>query len=808
MHKFFSSRPELIRKLLLGFIVLVAAFILVSAVTILAFSKNLPTREQILNREVTQSTKIYDRTGEILLYEISGGERRTVVSLDQIPQFVQDATLAMEDQNFYHEGAVSVSGILRAVFVDLTRGGVVQGGSTITQQLAKNAFLTQERTWSRKIKELLLAFRLDQEYSKDQILELYFNEIPYGPTTYGIESASVSYFGKPVKDLSLAQGAVLVSIPKSPVYYSPWGTHTNDLLTRQKLVLQTMYKAGKINESQLNQALSEKIAFATPKPNGILAPHFVMAVEDYLVSRYGEDVVRGGGLKVITTLNMDMQTAAERQVAIGAANNAKNYGGTNAALVAEDPKTGQILAMVGSKDYFDTQNQGNFNVATQGLRQPGSTLKPFVYMTGFQEGYTPQTMLFDVPTEFSGDSSCPAVPVYTSTNKKCFHPKDFEPFLGPVSVRTALAQSVNIAAVKMLYLVGLKDALQTMNDFGLKTLDNPNQYGLSLTLGGGAVHLYDLVGAYSGLAEDGLLHEQTVVLEVQGPKGNLLETYEDKSQQVFDENQVRKINDILSDVNARSGLFGGSINQTVFPGYDVALKTGTSNDYVDAWSMGFTPNLVVGVWAGNNNNSPMHKQGSSILAAVPIWSAFMRDVIAKTQPDTFQKPDISLPDKPLLRGEYVINGQVHSELYWINKDDPTGPPPANPASDPQFTNWETGVQNWFSNYPVNTGENPNGGGSPSGPAPVVQIKSPSPGQSVGNNNILAVNVSISGQPSITAIKILWNGSSVGEFTGDYGPSYELNWSFVPSGVNSDNILEVDATSETGAIGKSSVTVYH
>lgn len=809
MIKFVSSHSNLIRRLLLWFIIFLAAFILVAVITLLVFAKDLPTREQILNREVTQSTKIYDRTGQVLLYEINGGERRTVVSLDQIPQFVQDATISLEDANFYHEGAISVPGIMRAFLVDLLRGGVVQGGSTITQQLAKNAFLTQERTFSRKIKELLLAFRLDQEYSKDQILELYFNEIPYGPTTYGIESASESYFGKRAKDLTLAEGTILVAIPKAPSRYSPYGSHVDELIARQRLVLQTLYKAGKITETQLNQALSQKITFIPQSPNGILAPHFVMAVQDYLDSRYGEDVVRGGGLKVITTLDMNLQAAAEKAVAEGVAKNTANYGGKNGALVAEDPKTGQILAMVGSKDYFDIANQGNFNVATQGLRQPGSSLKPFVYLAAFEKGYTPQTVLLDVPTEFSEDPSCPLVPDYTQSSKKCFHPTDFEPFMGPVSMRNALAQSVNIAAVKTLYLVGVNRAVQVMNDFGLKTLSDPNHYGLSLTLGGGAVHLYDLVGAYSGLAQDGVRHEQTMVLEVQDPRGNVLEQYNDKSQQIFDSAYVRVVNDVLSDQNARAGLFGGSLGLTVFQGYDVALKTGTSNDYVDAWSMGYTPNLVVGVWAGNNDNTPMHRQGTSILAAVPIWSAFMNNIIQSTSPETFPKPDLNTPDKPFLQGQYMANGEVHNELYWIDKNDPTGPPPTNPASDPQFNNWETGVRNWFSgnstpiqatqpgNYPQTI--------SPSGNAPTVQIKSPTAGQSL--SGALSIDAVVTGDPSITTIRVVWNGSLVGNFPGDFGPSYEFNWSFTPPGAASTNTLRIEAVSEGGLVGGSSVTVY-
>jgi membrane peptidoglycan carboxypeptidase len=305
-------------------------------------------------------------------------------------------------------------------------------------------------------------------------------------------------------------------------------------------------------------------------------------------------------------------------------------------------------------------------------------------------------VLFDVPTEFSTNLSCPAVPDFTSTSTTCFHPQDFEQtFAGPMSVKTALAQSVNIPAVKMLYLVGIKNAISTINNFGITTLNNPDSYGLSLVLGGGAVHLIDLTEAYSALAADGIKHAQTMVLQVQDGNGKVLESYADQATQVADPQNVRLINDVLSDTVARSGLFQNSMNLTVFPGYDVALKTGTSNDYRDAWSMGYTPDLVAGVWAGNNNNKPMQKNGSSILAAVPLWHAFMAQALTQYATDTFPAAAATAPpSKPILAGDYTANNQIHTILYYVDKNDPTGPPPANPAANPQFNNWETGVIDW------------------------------------------------------------------------------------------------------------------
>ena len=458
-----------------------------------------------------------------------------------------------------------------------------------------------------------------------------------------------------------------------------------------------MYSTGKITKAQLTAAQNFKIVFQpqTASGSGIRAPHFVMAVENYLVQKYGENEVDNGGLKVITTLNWTMQQQAEAAVTAGVARNTELYQATNAAMVVQDPATGQILALVGSANYFDTANDGNFDVATQGLRQPGSSLKPFVYMTAFQMGYTPDTILFDVPTEFSTDAECPAVPDFNSTDKNCFHPQDFEgTFAGPLTIRDALAQSVNVPAVKTLYLVGETNAIQNAYNFGLTTLTDPAQYGLSLVLGGGAVHLIDLTEAYSVLADQGVKHAQTMVLSVTDANGNTLESYQDQTTQVADAQSVNLINDILSDAAARAPLMGGSQGLTVFPGYDVALKTGTSNNYTDAWAMGYTPSIVVGVWAGNNNDAPMQKAGSSILAAVPMWNAFMTQALPEVPNTTFTPPAPTTATKPVLTGQYVINGQVHNILYYVDKSDPTGPDPTNPATDPEYDNWETGVENW------------------------------------------------------------------------------------------------------------------
>ncbi len=669
------------------------------AYLVFSVSKDLPSDDQIINRTVAESTKIYDRTGTVILYEVGDDKKRTIIPLEQVPQSLKDATIAIEDERFYTQPAFDWRGIIRAALTDLWHGEIVQGGSTITQQLVKKAFLTDDQTITRKVKELILAVEISKFYTKDKILELYLNEIPYGPTLYGVESAAQGYFGKSAKDLTIAESAILAAIPKAPTYYSPWGSHIKELVNRQRTILKKLVDAKKITEQEYQSALSQPLSFIA-RGTGVKAPHFVFMVLDELSQDkqlYGEDIIKRGGLRVITTLDWDLQQIAEQAVSDGAARNEKLYKGSNAALVAQDPKTGQILALVGSRNYFDRDREGNFNVATQGLRQPGSTLKPFIYMSAFEKGYTPDTIVFDTPTEFSTRSElCPTVVNFSNNNPACFHPENFDnQFRGPVPLRKALALSLNIPAVKVLYLAGLSTVIPRVQSLGLTTLTDPNQYGLSLILGGGAVRLIDLVQAYSVLAQEGVKHPQVTILEVKDRKGQIIDHYKENKEIVIKPEYPRAINAILSDSNLRAELFAGSLSLTQIPGYSVALKTGTSNDYRDAWTVGYTPFLVAGVWAGNNNNTPMQKQGSSILAAVPIWNAFMKEAVQRYPAESFTAPDaISSPTKPMLNGSYLFEGQIHDILHYVNRNDPLGPIPNNPAADPQYTLWETGVSSW------------------------------------------------------------------------------------------------------------------
>ncbi|MEK7162947.1 MAG: transglycosylase domain-containing protein [Patescibacteria group bacterium] len=677
-------------------------------------AKELPSPEQFADRRINQSTKIYDRTGEILLYEIHGEEKRTIIPFEKIPDFVKQATISVEDREFYSHAAFDWRAIVRALFVNIIKGQITQGGSTITQQLAKNAFLTPERTLKRKIKELILASWIEQKYSKDEILNLYLNQISYGSNAYGIEAAAQTYFNKSAENLNLTEAATLAALPKAPSYYSPWGSHKEELEYRKNYVLDQMFKSSFIDEEEKERAKNSKLNFTRQNIGSIKAGHFTMMIRDYLIEKYGEETIEKGGLKIITTLDWPLQKIAEEIIKEGAERNTQLYDGRNAGLVAQDAKTGQILALVGSKDYLaapepmncetgkNCQFEGNFNVATQAIRQPGSAFKPFAYITAFQKGYSPETVVFDLPTEFSTYSNiCPLINInFYENNPLCFHPENFDhQFRGPINLKNALAQSINVPSVKILYLAGINDSIKTAKNFGITTLTDQNRYGLSLVLGGGEVKLIDMVGAYSVFSQEGIKHRQSFILEIKDFQGRILEKYLDQATQVIEPQYARLINDILSDAEARSPLFQNSLNLTVFPDREVALKTGTTNDYRDAWTIGYTPSIVVGVWSGNNNNKPMQKNAGSILAAIPIWHDFINKVLENYPVEFFNKPEQVNQIKPMLNGEYLFNYGVHDILYYVDKNDPLGLQPLNPENDSQFWNWELPVKNWWQNLP-------------------------------------------------------------------------------------------------------------
>ena len=703
-HREFHRRKtyKLIR-FFIGVVIILVIFGLAGVFTVfIIFGRNLPDPSNLEDRTITESTKIYDRAGKIILYDIHAEERRTVVPFSEIPQVIKDATVVSEDRNFYTHGGLDFMAILRAGWEDL-RGNKLQGGSTITQQFIKKSILSDERTITRKIKEAILALELERRYSKDEILNFYLNQIPYGANAYGIEAAAQTYFSKHAVDLTLAESAVLVALPRAPSYYSPWGEHLPELLARQKDILNKMSELGYISESDFKKAQGQSINFSKTRAS-IKAPHFVFYIKDILEKKYGEDYIATAGLKIITTLDWDLQQIAENVVAEGAKRN-EALGAYNSALTAIDPKTGQILAMVGSRDYWkdplpegcdpgiNCKFEGNVNVTTRN-RQPGSAFKPFVYATAFKKGYTDKTMLFDIPTQFDTGCNAAGVPVYQGS--QCYSPKNFDlKYRGPVTVRQALANSLNIPSVQMLYLAGVDDSINTAEDMGISTLKDRSRFGLSLVLGGGEVKLLEMTSAFGVLATEGVKHSPTPILRIEDSKGKVLEEFSDEPVSVLDSEITRMVSDILSDNVARAPVFG-SRSALYFPDRPIAAKTGTTNEFRDGWTIGYTPSLAVGVWTGNNDNTPI-KQEPGVYVAAPIWRAFFQQAFEKLNlpPESFTPPEKKIVTKPILNGEYIVNGAIHSTLYYIDRDDPAGPPPTNPANDPMFNNWESAVRAWF-----------------------------------------------------------------------------------------------------------------
>ncbi len=671
-----------------------------------AASIRLPEFDVIEDRKIEQSTKIYDRTGEKLLFDVHEGFQRTVVPFDKVSRNVKNAVVAIEDAEFYEHGGIKFSSIIRAVFANIVSIGFSQGGSTITQQVVKNSLLTQEKSITRKLKEWVLSIKLEQVLTKEEILALYLNEAPWGGSLYGVEEASKRFFNKSAADVTLAEAAYLAALPQAPTYYSPYGEHTDALEKRKNLVLSRMEKLGFITQEEREAAEKEAVTFNPRPEQSLQAPHFVFYVQDYLERKYGENVIEERGLKVTTTLDFELQKKAEEIINRGALENQEKFNAENAGAIALDPKTGQILAMVGSRDYFDEEIDGNVNV-TLARRQPGSSFKPFVYATAFRKGYTPDTILFDLPTQFS--TACSVSNLTSEGN--CYSPGNYDGvYRGPMTIRDALAQSVNIPAVKALYLAGIADSLKTARDLGITTLADPARYGLTLVLGGGEVTLLEMAGAYGVFANEGIRNPSVVILKVEDGQGNVLEEYSEKSFRVIEKNVALQITDILSDNAARTPAFGER-SSLYFPGKHVAAKTGTTNDYRDAWILGYTPSLVVGAWAGNNDNTPMEKKVAGFIIA-PMWHEIMEAALATRPDEAFTSPEYDYDDlKPVLRGiwqggEFVgsnknrVKGGVHSILYWVDTDNPTGDAPNNPMNDPQFKYWEAPVRAWAASHGV------------------------------------------------------------------------------------------------------------
>jgi len=675
------------------------------------YAKDLPNPDKVNKRVVAESTKIYDRTGNVLLYEIYGEEKRTVIPFDEMPKSIQAATVALEDRAFYHHWGVDFQGIARAIL----KSGGRQGGSTITQQFVKNSLLTPDRSIKRKIKEVILSLEIERKFSKDEILRMYLNEIPYGSNAYGIEAAAQTFFGKHAKDLTLAQSALLACLPNKPSRYSPTGTHTDDLLRRWRYALDSMAEMGFITKEQAEEAKKEDILKQVrPRRTGLKAPHFVFYVKDQLIREFGEEALQKQGLKVYTTLDWDLQQLAEKAVREGVEENGPKYGFSNAGLVAINPRTGEVLAMVGSKDYWSEDIDGKFNV-TISKRQPGSSFKPYAYAEAFRKGYTPETIVFDVKTNFGKDGS-----------GEYYRPQNYTgKFSGPVKLKSALATSLNIPAVKILYLAGIKDVIKLAKKMGISTLNHPENYGLALVLGGAEVKLLDHTGAFGVFANEGEKAERKIFVKIEDSHGQLIEDFSKvKTKRVLDRNVALQIDKVLSDNDLRTPAFGKN-NPLHIPDYQVMAKTGTTNDYRDGWLMGAAPALAVGVWAGNNDNHPMRKGAAGTYVAGPIWHNFMVEALTKFPKEDFAEPEEVETGKPILDGTLELKKEKirvckyddgkyclannhcpdskiekkkfftgHCILYYVDKDDPLGDAPDDPAEDPQFEKWEEGVMKW------------------------------------------------------------------------------------------------------------------
>ncbi len=624
--------------------------------------KDLPSPTQLQSDKQPQSTTIYDRNDK-LLYTIYAQKNQTFTPLNEIPKQLQQATIAIEDKNFYKHGAIDLRGIARAFYSTVFKKQI-QGGSTLTQQLVKTTLLTSEQTIKRKLKEVILSFATELLYSKNTILEMYLNQVPYGGTSYGVKAAAQTYFDKNVKDLSLAESAFLAGLPESPTIYSPFGSHPELAKSRQELVLQKMYEQKYITKKQLEKAKKEKLNFQKLSSK-IYAPHFVFYIKDLLVKKYGTKTVEQGGLRVKTSLDLHVQEMAQEIVASEVAT-LKNYKVSNGATVVTNPGTGEILAMVGSRDYFEAEEtDGNVNVTLQ-LLQPGSSIKPINYAVGLIKGYT-------AATPFVDQAVC-----FPNANGSQYCPRNYDGrFTGLVQMRQALGNSKNIAAVQMLKLNGVDAMIATASAMGISTFKDPSRYGLALTLGGGEVTMLDMAVAYGVFANQGYRMDLHPILKITNSQNQVLEEYTPPPSPIFGKQVIPSgvayiISQILLDNNARADAFG--TNSLLRIGNQpVSVKTGTTNDYRDNWTIGYTSDFVVVSWVGNNDHSPMGGIVSGVTGAAPIWNKVMTNLL-KEKPATMPKrpydiigkyvcstsgllpPPEGTPDRCPTRFEYFIQG--------------------------------------------------------------------------------------------------------------------------------------------------------
>jgi 1A family penicillin-binding protein len=677
------KKSRRITKILLA---LVGFLIIIAIPFYFLILRDLPLPTKLTSSSTSQTSQIFDRNGK-LLYNIYRYKDQTFVPLSQIPKQVQEATIAIEDKNFYNHGAIDLRGITRALY-SIIFHKELQGGSTLTQQLVKTSLLSPERTITRKIKEIILAYATEFLYSKNKILEMYLNQVPYGGTAYGIEAAAQTYFGKKSKELDLAESALLAGLPEAPTAFSPFGSHPELATQRQKQVLDAMASEKYITKAQAEKALKEALNYKRFS-NSIKAPHFSLFIRDLLIKKYGEKIVEEGGLRVTTSLDLNIQDMAQATVSAEVA----TLGGfrvSNGAAMVANPATGEILAMVGSKDYFDKTIDGNVNV-TISLRQPGSSIKPLNYAVGLGNGYSAATPFIDQKVCFPNQGG------------KNYCPVNYDgKFHGPVSMRTALGNSLNIPAVKMLKANGVRTMISTASAMGITTFTNPDDYGLSLTLGGGEVSMYDMTQAFGVFANDGYRVNLRPILKVVDRHGKVLEEYRPPESPIFGTKVLPEgvafiISDILADNNARLIEFGPN-SELKIPGQIVSVKTGTTNDFRDNWTIGYTPSYVVATWVGNNDNSPMSGLVSGITGAAPIWHGIMARLLVNKSPQAIQRPSdviqksvCSISGAPTTSKdsqagcdshfEYFIKGtesryaNIQTQDVWVDKDTQDLPAP-------------------------------------------------------------------------------------------------------------------------------------
>lgn len=663
-------------------VILLATFLVILAVLVYLY-KQLPSPGNLTTSEnFPVSTQVFDRNGR-LLYEIYGNENRIPINIDDLPEHVLQATVAIEDKKFYSHHGLDLTGLLRASLKNFSSAGSLQGGSTITQQLVKNALLSNEKTLQRKIKEAVLAVMTEIIYSKKEILEMYLNYISYGGTAVGIEAAANKYFDKSAKDLSLGEAALLAGLPQSPTTYSPFGSNPEKGKARQKEVLRRMVEDKYIAQTEAETVSNEILTFAI-KRDDIKAPHFVFYIKDLLYAKYGEKMVETGGLRVTTTLDLDLQETAQASVS-SEINKLTNLRVGNGAALVVKPNSGEILAMIGSKDYFNNEADGQVNV-TLSLRQPGSSIKPIMYATTFaQKALNPGSMLLDVPTCFK------------VADQRDYCPKNYTgAFMGPVTIRQSLGNSLNIPAVKALATIGVETFMNQANLMGISTWTDPASYGLSLTLGGGEIKMIELAEAFGVLANQGVRVPLTGILEISNYNGEVLEKYDPEvtkedlsyltendleethgvAQRVMDRAPAYLTSHILQDNNARQNAFGTN-SELVIKGKIVSAKTGTTNDLKDNWTVGYTPEYLTIVWVGNNDSKSMSYLASGVTGAAPIWHDIMEYILRDKETIWPEKPadvkigNVCLTGMPSASGLgtlLVSSGRDENSVFITNTD--------------------------------------------------------------------------------------------------------------------------------------------